>query len=240
MKNMGLRHLVLVNPQCDLLGDEARKMAVHATDILETADVVATLPEALSGCQRAIATTARERALPTALESPRTALPWLLADAVPSAVIFGSEERGLSNMELNYAQRFVKIPVNPEYPSLNLAQSVAICCYELYQTASASLSEAKPVPTPSPPLPLSPSPSPSSLDAMEGYYQQMEEVLLKIGYLHPHTAAKRMEKLRRLFNRANLSESEVAMLRGIFRQMSWGREHLPPPSPPPLGQNDSL
>ena len=220
MKNMGLSHLVLVNPQCDRLSEEATKMAVHASDILEAAEVVATLPEGLIGCQKAIATTARERALPTALETPRTALPWLLDDAVPSAVIFGPEDRGLSNMELNYAQRFVKIPVNPEYPALNLAQSVAICCYELYQTTIDSL-------TPSLPHSLTPSLPHSSLDAMEAYYQQMEEVLLKIGYLHPHTAASRMEKLRRLFNRANLSEAEVAMLRGIFRQMSWAWENLP-------------
>jgi tRNA/rRNA methyltransferase len=218
---MGLSHLVLVNPQCDRLSEEATKMAVHAADILETAEVVGTLPEALIGCQKAIATTARERALPTALETPRTALPWLLDGAAPAAVIFGPEDRGLSNMELNYAQRFVKIPVNPEYPALNLAQSVAICCYELYQATINPLS-------PSLPLSLSPSfPPSSSLDAMEAYYRQMEEVLLKIGYLHPHTAASRMEKLRRLFNRANPSEAEVAMLRGIFRQMSWGWENLP-------------
>jgi tRNA/rRNA methyltransferase len=225
MKNMGLSHLVLVNPQCDRLSEEATKMAVHASNILETAEVVATLPEALIGCQRAIATTARERTLPTALETPRTALPWLLEESVRSAVIFGPEDRGLSNMELNYARRFVKIPVNPEYSSLNLAQSVAICCYELYQATIDSSRRSSATSLQSSPFPLSPSPSP--LDVMEAYYQQMEEVLLKIGYLHPHTAASRMEKLRRLFNRANPSDAEVAMLRGIFRQMSWGWENLP-------------
>jgi rRNA methylase len=69
MKNMGLRTLVLVNPQCDPLGVEARQMAVHGVDILEAAQQVATIPAALMGCQRAIATTARVRTLSTPLES---------------------------------------------------------------------------------------------------------------------------------------------------------------------------
>jgi tRNA/rRNA methyltransferase len=78
MKNMGLHHLVLVNPQCDRLGEEARLMAVHAADILEQAEEVPTLPDALKGCQRAIATTARSRSLESPLETPRQALPWLI------------------------------------------------------------------------------------------------------------------------------------------------------------------
>ncbi|HEY9806724.1 MAG TPA: RNA methyltransferase, partial [Candidatus Obscuribacterales bacterium] len=146
MKNMGLHQLVLVNPHCDPLGPEARQMAVHAIDLLTTARVVPNLPTALQGCQRAIATTARPRAIETELEHPRNALPWLLAEAagaenpeagstelLQSALIFGPEDRGLSNEELNYAQRFIRIPSSPAYPSLNLAQAVAVCCYELYQ-----------------------------------------------------------------------------------------------------------
>ncbi|HEY9634462.1 MAG TPA: RNA methyltransferase, partial [Coleofasciculaceae cyanobacterium] len=91
MKNMGLRTLVLVNPQCDPLGVEAQQMAVHGVDILEAAQQVATIPAALMGCQRAIATTARVRTLSTPLESPRVALPWLLEGSVTSALIFGPE-----------------------------------------------------------------------------------------------------------------------------------------------------
>lgn len=67
------------------------------------------------------------------LETPREALPWLLEDAKCGAILFGPESRGLSNEELSHAQRFVRIPANPEYPSLNLAQAVGICAYELYQ-----------------------------------------------------------------------------------------------------------
>lgn len=212
MKNMGLKKLVLVNPQCDYLGEEAKLMAVRAREILETATVVGRLPEALRGCQRAIATTGGNTSLPTDIETPRQALPWLLN--APSALILGREDRGLSNTELNYAQRLVRIPASEVYNSLNLAQAAAVCCYELYQ---ASL-EIEPGPPARQETNLTP---PASLDALEGYYQHFEDVLLEIGYLYPHTAASRMEKFRRLFNRAELSSAEVTMLRGILSQIEW-------------------
>jgi tRNA/rRNA methyltransferase len=205
MKNMGLQQLILVNPHCDPFAEEARRMAVHGVDILEQVQQVGSLPEALQGCQQAIATTARPRTLLTPLETPRQALPWLLTPNLTNALIFGPEDRGLSNEELNYAQRFVCIEANPDYPSLNLAQAVAICAYELYQ--AAQISRETPVPSPIEPAPL---------DVLEGYYQHLETILLKMGYLYPHTAAARMEKFRRLYNRARLSAEEVALLRGIL------------------------
>jgi tRNA/rRNA methyltransferase len=222
MKNMGLRTLVLVNPQCNPLGLEARQMAVHGVDILEAAQQVATLPEALTGCQRAIATTSRSRTLLTQPETPRLTLPWLLEESVTSALIFGPEDRGLSNIELNYAQRFVCIPSSSEYPSLNLAQSVAICCYELYQSTQ------QPPPLKSQTFPPTPHPQEAApLDVLEGYYKHLETVLLKISYLYPHTASARMEKFRYLLNRATPTPQEIAMLRGILRQMEWALKSQP-------------
>ena len=211
MKNLGLQHLVLVNPQCEPLSVEAQVMAVHAVDVLEAAQQVATLPQALQGCTRAIATTARFRTLTTQMETPRTALPWLIEEqGLATALIFGPEYRGLSNEELNYAQRFVCIPSNPAYPSLNLAQAVAICCYELSQCTQLQPSADTYATT-----------EDASFDALEGYYQQLEALLLKIAYLYPHTAASRMEKFRQMFNRAQLKNAEVAMLRGVLSQMEW-------------------
>ncbi|MBU7585741.1 MAG: RNA methyltransferase [Nostoc sp. TH1S01] len=210
MKNFGLYNLILVNPQCDPRSPEAMKMAVHAKDILESALEVATLPEALQGCVRAIATTARVRDWGTPLETPRTALPWLLEEPdKPSALIFGREDRGLSNEELNYAQRFVRIPTSEIYPSLNLATSVGICCYELAQQVEIA------------PPQISQETELAPFELVESYYQQLESLLLDIGYLYPHTAASRMEKFRQLFNRSRLTTNEVAMLRGIFRQVEW-------------------
>jgi tRNA/rRNA methyltransferase len=220
MKNMGLQQLILVKPHCDRNSEEARRMAVHGIDILEGSLEVDSLPEALQDCQRAIATTSRSRTLATPLESPRVALPWLLEENITSALIFGPEDRGLSNIELNYAQRFVGIPANPEYPSLNLAQAVAVCAYELYQISLQQEGErSKPIP--------SSRTDAATLDDLEGYYQHLESVLLRIGYLYPHTAAARMEKFRSIYNRANLSREELALLRGILGHLDWILQLVP-------------
>lgn len=256
MKNMGLSQLVLVNPQCQPSDDDARLMAVHAADVLESARQVATLPEALADCHRAVATTSRDRdMLDDPLEHPHQVLPWLLGldkpddESVEAALIFGPEDRGLSNHELSSAQRFLKIPTSPIYPSLNLAQAVAICCHELYQVALAVESETR-VPSASPRvgygavppgqrrsdasvLPaqwgdqgadsstFDSSPSDASIRDLEGFYHHLEDVLLHIGYIYPHTAESRINKFRRLFNRAGLTTAEVSMLRGILRQVEW-------------------
>lgn len=234
MKNMGLSQLVLVNPACDPLHPDAQKMAVHAPELLHNAHIVPHLPDALSGCQRAIATTARERSAFAPLQPPAQCLPWLFEATStrdltppPAALIFGPEDRGLSNTELNYAHRFLCIPSSPIYPSLNLAQAVAICGYELHQLAqseeqpdatNAAIAEnGTPFNTPNTGL----SEPVATLDAIEGYYQHLENLLLNIGYLYPHTAASRMEKFRRFLNRAAPTETELAMLRGIIRQMEW-------------------
>ncbi|MEG4027623.1 MULTISPECIES: RNA methyltransferase [unclassified Microcoleus] len=283
MKNMGLHQLVLVNPQCDYLGEESRLMAVRAADILETAKVVESLPAALVGCVRAIATTGDDsRSLPTQLEEPAEALPWILE--APSALIFGREDCGLTNAELNRAQRLIRIPSSDAYTSLNLAQAVAICCYEIYReegrrkkeegsSATDSVTDvtdvspmsvgrgkreedasfpgsagerisrgsASSIPdvtdnlstcyqeqlatrqTENPSIPLASAP----LENLEGYYQQLETLLLKIGYLQQHTAASRMEKFRRLYNRAYPTVDEVAMLRGVLRQTEWAIKTYP-------------
>ena len=216
MKNMRLHHLILVKPHCYRLGGEARLMAVHGVDVLEQSQVVETIPEALQGCQRIIATTGRSLSLPTHLETPRGALPWLLAEGLNSALMFGTEDRGLNNEELKYAQRFVSIPANPDYPSLNLAQAVAVCSYELYQAAQDPLESETDSYFEG-----------ASFELLEGYYQHLEEVLLKIGYLYPHTAKARLEKFRRLYNKANLTPEEVALLRGILRQVNWAAQFIP-------------
>ena len=101
MRNMGLKKLAIVNPACDYLSEDARIMAVHGVEVLENAQICETVPEAIQECQKTIATTARARDIPTALETPRDATPWLLEDEYPSALIFGPEDRGLSNQELS-------------------------------------------------------------------------------------------------------------------------------------------
>ena len=218
MKNMGLGHLVLVKPQCDPADEAARRMAVHGADVLAAAAVVESLPAALAGCERAIATTGRLHRQDQPLESPEAALPWLLPptpeQSFAAALIFGPEDRGLSNEELIYAQRWVRIPATDAYPSLNLAQAVAVCSYLLHRAvATASLAETFAPAVVAGPL--------APLEQIEGFYRDLEIVLLKIGYLYPHTAASRMAKLRRLLHRAWPDSQELAMLRGILRQVNW-------------------
>jgi tRNA/rRNA methyltransferase len=214
MKNMGLTQLAIVNPQCEVLGEEATRMAVHAIDLLQSARIVADLPTALAGCTRVIATTARDRAIPTQLETPRQALPWLVESSEPTALIFGREDSGLTNAELNYAQRYIRIPVGSEYSSLNLAQAVGVCAYELQMCVQAGEESVQAAPPPQQ-SDLAP------VELVEGYYQQLESLLLEIGYLLPHTAAHRMEKIRRIYNRSQLSPNDVALLRGMLRQIRW-------------------
>jgi tRNA/rRNA methyltransferase len=216
MKNMGLSQLWLVNPQCDRHSDQAQHMAVCAKDILDSAQIVDTLPEALVGCQRAIATVGRISTGTLNPLEPSQGLSWLTA-VQSSAIVFGREDRGLSNTELQYCQQVITIPTSEDYPSLNLAQAVGICCYQLHLLhesrpnsfgAIASQIEQDLV-------------NSATMEAIEAYYEQLETILLDIGFLYPHTAFSKMNKLRQLFNRVNLTTAEVTMLRGILHQVSW-------------------
>ncbi|AFY72283.1 RNA methyltransferase, TrmH family, group 1 [Synechococcus sp. PCC 7502] len=233
MKNMGLSELWLVNPKFDLTSDRyakaAQDMAVHAQDILDSAKVVDDLPQALGGCQRAIATTGRTE---ITTESPEVGIRWLLGiesgvdfEYLPNmeigAIVFGREDRGLTNAEIAYCQKVIQIPVSPIYPSINLAQAVAICCYQLQillppvNSASQNLKNKENTDSES---------AIACLEHLEAYYQDLEAVLLKIGYLFPHTSFSRMQKLRHLFNKANLTKPEIDMLRGIIRQINWAAQ----------------
>ena len=132
MMNFGFNELFLVNPRCDPHSEDAFKMATHAKEILQKAKIVESLETALQGCTRVIATTAQQRHRNRQLEDLQLPFAWLVQADTPNAIIFGAEDRGLSNEELEWAQRWVQIPTGT-YQTLNLAQSVAICCYELFR-----------------------------------------------------------------------------------------------------------
>ncbi|MEM1427741.1 MAG: RNA methyltransferase [Cyanobacteria bacterium P01_H01_bin.130] len=257
MANFGLSELVLVNPQCDRHSPEARMMAVHAKDILETAQVVNSVPDALAGCQRVAATLGREFAGRVPVEAIAQVSPWLLGQDLPDrqdaqksniqksniqksnikgAILFGREDHGLSNDDLDYAQRLVTIPTGADYASLNLAQAVGVCAYELRQAAlGISRSPMSPsVSAPSVPFAPSAPPAPSAngneedappFEQLERFYGDLEALLLDVGYLYPHTATPRMKTFRNLLHRATPTAREVAMLRGILRQMRWAIAH---------------
>lgn len=217
MKNMGLGQLVLVNPHCDPRSKQARLMAVHAAEILETAKIVPDLPTALLGCSQIMATVGRDLDSVIPREPPRQALPDLLNQS--AAIMFGREDHGLTNQELMLAQRLIQIPTDSIYPSLNLAQAVGVCCYELWQAQVSQSVLGREQSSQLPPA--------ASFEDLEGFYDHWQSLLLKIGYLYPHTADSRMAKLRGLVNRSQPTVAEIALLRGMLRQMSWAIEHLP-------------
>jgi tRNA/rRNA methyltransferase len=229
MKNFGLSQLMLVNPKCDHLGAEARLMAVRGADLLEAAQVVTSLPQALEGVERAIGTTGIQPADPMPLEPPHQVLPWLLdADGsarVPGAIVFGREDRGLTIDELHYTPRLLQVQTNEAYSSLNLAQTVALCCYELSVCRARGPVQNGP---PSHP-PIDPAPETTApIDALDRYYQQLEAQLLAIGYLYPHTAPSRMKRFRRIYNRAQPTVEELHMLHGVLSQVTWALRQRSP------------
>jgi len=133
MANMGLSDLALVQPRnLDML--EARKMAVHATSILEAGREYDSLAAATADCGLVIGTSARPGLYRQHAQSPRACARALLdaAAAGPVAYVFGREDKGLSNDELALCAHIVQIPTTTTYASLNLAQAVLICCYELF------------------------------------------------------------------------------------------------------------
>ncbi|NJK34895.1 MAG: RNA methyltransferase [Oscillatoriales cyanobacterium SM2_2_1] len=236
MKNMGIYDLWLVDPQCDPGDPEARQMAVHAQDLLDQVRIVPRLTDALQDCQRAIATVGRTD-LSAPSHPPELGLTWLL-EVSRGAIVFGAEDRGLSNAELQHCQRVLQIPTTHSHPSLNLAQAVAICAYTLRRLAiDGSDGVTGPPDSPTqkdysrPNLPSKMAEDLlefSTIAEREAAYTQLEDLLLRIGFLYPHTQFQRMQKVRCLFERSHLTSAEVTFLRGILRQMSWALTAAPP------------
>lgn len=206
MKTMGLNRLKLVAPR-RFPHPEANALAAGATDILEGAEVHATLEEALQDCVLAAGLTRRTRELAQPPLEARQAAPELLALAhsQPVALVFGNETFGLSNAELSRCQRLVTLPADPAYPSLNLAAAVQVMAYELRLTG---LGEA----------PLSAPPARVSLAEMAYFYRRLEETLIAIGFLNPAHPKRLMPRLRRLFDRCGLQKEELSILLGILKQ----------------------
>ncbi|NJK60845.1 MAG: RNA methyltransferase [Oscillatoriales cyanobacterium SM2_1_8] len=219
MQNMGLQNLVLVSPRCDWQGPQARLLAVRGTILLEQARVVSSLAEAVAGCQRVLGTAGRLDGGDRPVLGPAAGLAWVLA-APQGAVVFGREDRGLSNAELRHCQQLLTIPTDPAYPSLNLAQAVAICGYQARQ-----LTIANPDPGDRGSQGASDLLHCAPVETMADFYQELEALLLAAGYLYPHTAFRRMEKLRQLGDRLAPTVEEASLLRGIVRQLTWAVRH---------------
>jgi tRNA/rRNA methyltransferase len=208
MKNMALSRLVLVNP-ADHLAMEARMMAMHALDILQQAQVVDTLTQAIADAGYVVGTTRRIGKSRQAQQTSRSIAPLLLelAASNPIALVFGREDSGLSNDELARCHELITIPAHPTFGSLNLAQAVLLVCYELYVSAAGQ-------PLASPPLL-------ATTAEVERLYARMQVVLRRIGFLHGSNPDRMMGYFRRFFARVGLKSRDVNVFLGVFRQIEW-------------------
>jgi tRNA/rRNA methyltransferase len=209
MANMGFSDLALAAPR-SIDWDEARMMACHATEILDSHSEFASVAEAVADCGLVMATTARCGLYRQHAKSPREWAGKALeaSNSGRVAIVFGREDNGLSNEELALATQIIQIPTTPEYSSLNVAQAVMICCYELFVANGAY----------EPPVEKSPE-APSEL--RERMFAMWDETLMKIGFMKEDKEDHMMLGLRRILSRGALSVDDVRILMGIARQTLW-------------------
>lgn len=209
MLNFGLLDLRLVNPKADHLLHEARQMAVKATTVLEKAKVFNCLADALADCTLSIGTTRRFGRYREDMLHPDEAAELLLPVTTEAkvALVFGREDKGLHTAELDLCQRFVTIPTSDKLPSMNLAQAVALCLYEVSK-AKGKLTSAdhgrKQL---------------ASNDNLERMFQHMQQTLTQVGFLNPDNPDHILRAFRRILGRAGLNEREVRIMRGLFSQI---------------------
>ena len=206
MKNMGLERLYLVAPR-EFPAPRALWRAAGAVDVLERAVVVESLAEAVADCGLVVGTSSRHRHLPWDLVEPRECAQRVVtaAQVKPVAVLFGSERIGLTNDTLMRCNLLVTIPTDAAYSSLNVAMAVQLVAYELWM----ALRPGAPAPRERD-VPL------ATADEMARLYQHIEEVLAEIDFRDRTGGGFLMARIRRLFNRAQVDQNELNILRGIL------------------------
>ncbi|KKZ13328.1 MAG: rRNA methyltransferase [Candidatus Synechococcus spongiarum SP3] len=218
--NFAVQQLRLVAPRCDPHDPQALRMAVHAQDTLRNAPVFPTLDAALQDCGRVAACSARATAEPLPTAPPEQVMPWLLQPhPLPAALVCGREDHGLHNAELRRAGRLIRIATAPAYSSMNLSHAMAVVLAASEATSGAASPQARHAPSPCGTGPLT--------DLLE----DAGALLLETGFLWPHTAVARMAKLEELVRRAEPSQAELALLRGMVRQLRWAARHGPKTNP---------
>lgn len=211
LKNLGFKHLTLVRPGCDPSDDDARRMAVDARDLLEGSARSDDLDAALDGATMVVGATARTGKQ----RQPHWRLDRLAGEmaGVASngrlACLFGPEDRGLTDGELDRCTHLIYLPSAEAYSSFNLSQAVLLVAYgvrmALLEREEGSGAE----------------PRAAGHADREAMYQHLEEALSAIGFLKPDPAESVMRQLRRLLGRARMTEREVKLLRGAARQILW-------------------
>ncbi|UCJ19236.1 tRNA (cytosine(32)/uridine(32)-2'-O)-methyltransferase TrmJ [Pseudomonas sp. MM211] len=218
MKNMGFSRLVLVEPR-QFPSEEAVARASGANDVLDSAQVVSCLEDALVGCSLVFGTSARERRIPWPLIDPRDCGVAAVDKAVAGgevALVFGREHAGLTNEELQRCHFHVHIPSDPTFSSLNLAAAVQVLTYEA-RMAALALENASLV-APRQEVDADEGEQPVTADEMESFYGHLEKSLVEIGFLDPVNPRHLMSRLRRLYGRSGVTKLEMNILRGVLTE----------------------
>ncbi len=184
-------------------------MAVHARDVLDHMRIHSSVHAAIADCGLVIGTTCRAGLYREDAVTPRTLAPHILSMSRANrvALVFGCEDSGLSNDELRYCHRLVTIPTDATYPSLNVAQAVLLCCYEVFlATQEAATDTSRPL---------------AVAEQQELMYEKLKRALLQVGFLHKDNPEHIMFAFRRMFGRAGLEERDVNILLGMARQIEW-------------------
>ncbi|MDE0875353.1 MAG: tRNA (cytosine(32)/uridine(32)-2'-O)-methyltransferase TrmJ [Porticoccaceae bacterium] len=210
MKNMGLAELYLVEPR-EYPAPRAVWRAAGARDVLANAKIVGSVDEAIKDCGLVIGTSARERRIPWPLINPRECGDkiWQEARSHNVALLFGREDRGLTNSELQKCHYHVHIPSNPDYSSLNLATAVQVLSYEIRMASLArkdgNLPEMNEWDQPL-----------ATADELELFHDHLATTMADLKFYDPDNPKQLLTRMRRLFNRTRMDKMEVSMLRGLL------------------------
>ena len=209
MANMGISDLAIVEER-SLNMDEARKMACHAGDVLESRSTHGCLAEAIADCGVALGTSVRKGMYRQHAKTPREWAPVVLEDSAVCkvALVFGREDKGLSNDELALCSRVIEIPSSDAYASLNLSQAVMVCCYEIFSAAGVY----------QPPEEKSPI---AANELRERMFDMWLSYLLKIGFMDQNKSSHMMQGFRRIMGRGAVTDDDVRIMMGIVRQSEW-------------------
>jgi len=217
MLNMGADDLRIVAPRCDYKDSASRAMAVHAAPLLERAQVYTELKDAIQDCDLVVGTSARVRADLAPPQHPAQVRP-LVRGADLTALVFGPEESGLNNADLELCRVIMQVPT-AAYASLNLAQAVLLSCYEFLQSESGP-----PSPGPAPeagPETKFPARKLALSSEMEGLYGHLRDVMMLTGYTDAVRARHTLRLWRVALDRGAFSSAEVRLVRGLLRQVQW-------------------
>ncbi|RJQ66277.1 MAG: RNA methyltransferase, partial [Desulfobacteraceae bacterium] len=206
--NMGVGRLVVVAPEnCDL--KRIMALATHAAiEVVEEMSCHDRLQDALAPFNYVVGTTARRGGQRQRVFAPDQMAQRLIpiSQANQVALLFGPEDRGLTNEEIRLCHQLVTIPTAP-FSSLNLAQAVMVLCYELFKTGVAP--------------PQAVTPRLATRFELDGMYAQIKDLLVRINYIQPENPDYWMGKLRHLFTRIQLRAGDVSIIRGVGRQIDW-------------------